>query len=69
MLPKEKSEYFKGVLMSEKTRLEEELAKVGRKNPQVAGDWQGGSPDLNAGGSEENGVSDSYEEVEKKKHL
>jgi len=69
MLPKEKSEYFKGVLMSEKTRLEEELAKVGRKNPQVAGDWQVEIPDLNAGVSDENDLSDIYEEFENRSAL
>lgn len=39
-LTKEKIKYFKTKLQEEKSLLEDELSRVGKKNPSVPGDWE-----------------------------
>ncbi len=64
MLTPEQLQRFKKVLEEEKKRLESDLERVGKRNPELKGDWLVDIPDLNAGVSDENDLSDIYEELE-----
>jgi len=64
MFSKEKIEYFKGVLEKEKNHLEKDLGRVGRRNPNVPGDWEVSPVDLNAEISDPNELADTFEEME-----
>lgn len=56
------TEYFKNKLEEEKAELEEELAKVGRKNPDMASDWEATPPtDRDISSADENTVADAME--------
>lgn len=55
---------FKKLLEEEKIRLEEELASVGTKNPDAAGDWNISYPNMNISPSAEDEVADQEEEYE-----
>lgn len=56
------TEYFKNKLETEKKELEEELAKVGRKNPDMASDWEATPPtDADVSQADENTVADAME--------
>src|SRR3989338_8764062 len=46
-LTKEKIKHFQEKLEEEKKQLESELSRVGKKNPEVAGDWEAVPEDLN----------------------
>ena len=52
------------MLMSEKRKLEEELAGVAHKNPDIEGDWEPSAPDLNNPTADPNDVADSMEAFE-----
>lgn len=57
-------EYFKKKLEEEKARLESELNRVGKRNPQVPGDWEPipGDSDRDTRISEQSELADSFEE-------
>ena len=57
-------EYFKTKLLAEKTELEEELARVGQKNPNNPGDWDASTKDMEVDAADENEVADKLEEYE-----
>lgn len=58
-------EHFKEKLESEKALLEQELEKVGRRNPDNPSDWQATPPaDREADAADENMVADAIEEYE-----
>lgn len=59
-------EYFKNKLESEKALLEEELEKVGRRNPDNPSDWEAtpALADKDVSAADENTVADSIEEYE-----
>lgn len=69
MLSEERLDYFKKRLESEIIKIEGELGKVGKKNPEVEGDWEVETPDLNVGSSDENDLSDVYEEMQNRTAL
>lgn len=64
MFSKDKIEYFKQKLEEEKNRLENDLSKIAKKNPDVPGDWISGSEDLNTGIADPADIADSFEEME-----
>lgn len=64
MLPKEKIEYFEKKLKEEKKAIEKELPAVGRRNPDVPGDWEPTPADMNAMVSDKNELADGFEESE-----
>ncbi len=55
---------LKAKLLGEKAVLEGELAHIGFKNPEIAGDWQPKAPDLNEPTADENDVASSIEAFE-----
>lgn len=69
MLTAEQLNKFRTILEDEKNKLERELEKVGKRNPEVKGDWVVEVPDLNVGLSDENDISDIYEELENRNAL
>jgi RNA polymerase-binding transcription factor DksA len=64
MLSKEKIEYFRKKLETWKKKLEKELSHIGRKNPNVPGDWEPTLPDMNIMVSDKNEKADVFEEFE-----
>jgi RNA polymerase-binding transcription factor DksA len=59
-------DYFKKRLEGEKTRLESQLAQVGKKNPAVPGDWEPTAAEMNIQVSEQSELADAFEEMEKR---
>ena len=57
-------EHFKKKLETEKKLLEEELEKVGRKNPDNLSDWEATPADKDTSQADENTVADSIEDYE-----
>lgn len=57
-------EYFSKKLEAEKKVLEEELDKIGRKNPDQPGDWEAVPSVQDADEPDENLVADKIEEYE-----
>lgn len=58
-------EHFKERLEKEKAVLEEEMAKIGRKNPDRKGDWEPMPPtDRDTSTADENTVADAIEGFE-----
>jgi RNA polymerase-binding transcription factor DksA len=58
-------EYFKKKLETEKKLLEQEMEKIGRKNPDNPGDWEATPPvDRDTSQADENTVADSIEGYE-----
>jgi len=57
-------EHFKKKLEAEKKLLEEELGKVGRRNPDNLSDWEATPIDRDASQADENTVADSIEGYE-----
>ena len=64
LLPKEKIQHFQEKLEEEKKQLESELSRVGRKNPEVSGDWEIAQEDLNVETSDTGEMSGAFEELE-----
>ncbi|MEK7176975.1 MAG: TraR/DksA C4-type zinc finger protein [Patescibacteria group bacterium] len=58
------TEYFKKKLEGEKELLREELAKVGRRNPDNLSDWEATPTDKDSSQADENTMADSIEEYE-----
>ena len=52
---------YKAKLETELKLLEEEMSKVARKNPSLAGDWEPVETDLNVDAAEEDEVADEIE--------
>ena len=64
LLTKEKIKHFQEKLEEEKKQLESELSRVGRKNPEVSGDWEVVPEDLNVETSDTGEMSGAFEELE-----
>jgi DnaK suppressor protein len=64
MFSKDKIEYFKEKLEEQKKHLEKDMERVGRKNPNVPGDWELAPMDLNTDTSDPNDLADTFEELE-----
>lgn len=64
LLPKEKIKHFQEKLEEEKKQLEKELSRVGRKNPEVPGDWEVVPEGLNVETSDTGEMSGAFEELE-----
>ncbi len=64
MFSKEKIEYFRQQLEKQKDHLEKDLERVGRRNPNVPGDWEVSPVDLNVEISDPNELADTFEELE-----
>ena len=58
------SNHFKQKLEEERQRLEEELGKLGRRNPSNPNDWEPGFEELNAQESSQDEMADKFEEME-----
>lgn len=65
-LPKEKIEYLRKKLEKEKIELEEQLARVGERNPGVPGDWEAKLADADIETADKNVLADVYEEREQR---
>ena len=63
-LSKEKIKHFQEKLEEEKKQLESELSRVGKKNPEVAGDWEAVPEDLNVETSDTGELAGAFEEME-----
>ena len=63
-LTKEKIKHLEEKLEEEKKQLESELSRVGRKNPEVPGDWEAVPEDLNVETSDTGELSGAFEELE-----
>lgn len=63
-LLKEKIKYFQVKLEEEKKELESELSRVGKKNPDVPGDWEAVPEDLNLETADTGELSGAFEETE-----
>lgn len=57
-------QHLKGLLEAEKVELEEDLAQLGRLNPDDPDDWEVVKEDLNVVGSDFNELADEFEEFE-----
>lgn len=57
-------EHFKEKLKTEEKLLEEELEKVGRRNPDNLSDWEATPADKDTSQADENVVADGVEEYE-----
>ncbi len=55
--------HFKNRLLKEQATLEEELASVGRKNPEHPTDWEATVDDSDVDSADENEVADKMEEL------
>lgn len=55
---------YEDILLAEKVKLEEDLATVGRKNPDNPGDWEATEIETEAIKSDENDTADSIDEYE-----
>ncbi len=56
--------HFKELLENERERIEKELATVGKKNPDRAGDWEATETDENRDTAEEGDVAEGIENFE-----
>ncbi len=61
------TQYFKDLLTKEAGILEEELASIGRKNPDNEDDWEAVSTDLDDDNADEFDVADDLEQFENNK--
>jgi RNA polymerase-binding transcription factor DksA len=57
-------QYFKEKLLKEKAILEEELASIGKVNPDHPNDWSATSGKIETDSADENEVADKFEELE-----
>lgn len=62
-------QYFKDKLTKEKTLLEEELATVGKVNPNNPDDWDATPGKIEVDSADENEVADKMEELEENKAI
>ena len=56
--------HFKTLLEGERAALEVQLARLGRKNPEVAGDWEARPSDFDTDPADDTELSDKIEEME-----
>ena len=61
---KKELEYFKDKLNTEKSQLEDELKKVGKKNASNPNEWQATSGNIEVDSADENEVAEKFEEIE-----
>ncbi len=66
---KNDTQYFKDKLLKEKAVLEDELASVGKANPDHPGDWTASSGKIETDSADENEVADKFEELEENEIL
>ena len=64
VLSKEKIKHFQGRLEEEKKELENDLSRVGKKNPDVPGDWEVVPENLNTEMSDTGEISGAFEDME-----
>jgi len=65
MFSKKKIEYFREKLEKEKEHLEKDLERIGRRNPNVPGDWElAPSLDLNIDTADKSELADTFEDLE-----
>ena len=57
-------QYFKEKLLKEKAILEEELASIGKVNPDHPDDWNATPGKIETDSADENEVADKFEELE-----
>lgn len=62
-------QYFKDKLLNEKVLLEEELASIGKVNPDNPEDWDATSNKIEVDSADENEVADKMEELEENKAI
>lgn len=60
-------QHFKDKLLKEKTLLEEELASVGKVNPENPNEWIATPGEIETDSADENEVADRFEELEENK--
>lgn len=63
-LSKEQIKHFKEELEGEKGELEKELKNIGKKNPDVVGDWEVMPGELNVNPADPSELADTFEELE-----
>lgn len=63
-LSKEKIKYFQEKLEEEKRELEDELSRIGKKNPEVSGDWEVVPDVLNLETADTGEVAGVFEDME-----
>lgn len=63
-LSKEQIKHFKEKLEVEKEELEKELKNIGKKNPDVVGDWEVTPGELNVNPADPSELADAFEELE-----
>src|SRR3989344_6831838 len=61
------TEHFRDLLLKEAKILEDELASIGRKNPDQKGDWEAVGTDLNDDNADEFDVADDLEQYDNNK--
>lgn len=61
------TQYFKDLLLKETKVLEDELASIGRKNPEKKGDWEAVATDLDPDNADEFDVAEDLENFENNK--
>lgn len=61
--------HFKDKLEKEKILLEEELGKVGRKNPDNPSDWEATETDKDTSQADENTTADNIEDYEENRAI
>ncbi|MEK7463759.1 MAG: TraR/DksA C4-type zinc finger protein [Patescibacteria group bacterium] len=66
---KKDTQYFKDKLLKEKALLEEELASIGKVNPDNPEDWDATSGKIEVDSADENEVADKMEELEENKAI
>ena len=57
-------QHFKDKLLEEKSELEQEMARVGQKNPNNPNDWDASTKGMEVDSADENEVADKLEELE-----
>lgn len=57
-------EQFKKKLLAEKADLESQLGGIGRQNPEVAGNWEATTGNMEVDSADENEVADKLEELD-----
>ena len=61
------TQHFKDLLLKEAKVLEDELASIGRKNPEKKGDWEAVATDLDQDNADEFDVAEDLENFENNK--
>jgi len=61
---KKETEKFKKLLVAESVQLEEELNKLGKKDPSAAGGWDVSTGDLSVDSADDNEMADKFEALE-----